>query len=128
MGELVSRPYDVNDADAYVEHLEHGLREAERLMREGRIPSTEDVYRYVDGVRAASRQIAGDAANARARGETTVVSRFERTAAEHAGTSSLGEHLGVLLEILEMRDAADLRKTDASRRVAEALKGGTFVE
>jgi hypothetical protein len=127
VGELITQPYTVEDGLAYLRHLEQAGREAERLVVEGRLPDTDEVAQHLRAVARAQERFQRDIAAAQARGETTVVSRFERSPSQHARLRAMAETVETLLEVLELRQAADLGHTDGSRRVARALRDAVLV-
>jgi hypothetical protein len=126
MGQLVSAPYDVAEGQEYASYIAHITSESERLLREGRLPESDGVHTYFDGLRMVLRQVRRDVELASARQETFAVSTFTMTAAEHTHLLSMNEGVRTLLEILEMRQAMELNRTPAVGRVAAAIVGGTF--
>ncbi len=128
MGELVTQPYNPAEGTEYADYLEHITREADRLRREGRLPDNETVLSFFDDVGLVIRKVREDASRAAARGDAEVVTRIEMTSADYRRLMSMNESMRTLLEILEMRAAVDMKRTDGTTRVATAVREGTFSE
>ena len=126
MGELVTKPYSTSDGTEYVAYLQHIISECERLTKEGRLPDDGSVLSFFDDVRMITAQVRGDVARAASRGEQQVVSRFQMTRGDHRRLTTMSESVGNLLEILELRGAVALHRTEGSIRAAEAVRTGQF--
>ena len=128
MGELVTQPYDPAEGAEYADYLEHISREADRLRREGRLPDNDTVMSFFDDVSVVVRKVREDARRGMANGDAQVVTRIELTPADYKRLMSMSESMRNLLEILEMREAIDMKRTDGTARVATAVREGTFSE
>ena len=124
----MTRPYDPAEGAEYADYLEHISTEADRLRGEGRLPDNDTVLSFFDDVRTVIRRVREDSSRARARGETEVVTRIELGAADYHRMMNMSESMGNLLEILEMRQAVDMKRTDGTVRVATAVREGTFTD
>jgi hypothetical protein len=128
MGRLVTKPYDPVEGAEYADYLEHISREADRLRREGRLPDNETVMSFFDDVRGVVQQVRDDSSRATARGERQVVTTIQLSSADYRRIMSMSESMGTLLEILEMRQAVDMKRTEGTTRVATAVREGTFLD
>lgn len=128
MGELVTRPYDPVEGAEYADYLEHISSEGDRLRREGRLPDNDTVLSFFEDVHRVIRQVRDDSTRARAHGEQQVITRIELGAADYRRMMDMSASMGTLLEILEMRQAVDMKRTDGTVRVATAVREGTFTE
>ena len=72
------------------------------------------------------RTVKRDVSTASARGEKTTATAISMTAEEHKRLISMSESMLNLLQILEMRKAVILDRTEAVGRVAGAIVGGAF--
>jgi hypothetical protein len=128
MGHLETKPYDAAEGKDYADYLEHIAGEADRLRRDGRLPDNDAVLEFFDDMRTVLRQVRADSARALASGDRQVVTRIEMTAAHHRRMMDMNESLGSLFEILEMRQAVDMKRTDRTARVATAVREGSYTE
>lgn len=128
MGTLVTQPYDPAEGAEYADYLEHISREADRLRREGRLPDNDTVLSFFDDVRGVISAVREDSSRARSRGEQQVVTTLTLSGADYRRMMSMSESMGTLLEILEMRQAVDMKRTEGTARVATAVREGTFSE
>lgn len=126
MGKFTTEPYAASDGAEYADYLQHILAESERLQRDGRLPDNEAVLMCFDSARVVMQQVRRDVTAAVARGEKTVVSTLAMTPAEHERMESMGESIGNLLEILELRKAVERRRTEGAGRVAAAVRDATY--
>lgn len=126
MGTLTSQPYDVAEGEAYCAYLERITGECRRLMTEGRMPDSETTDAFLSDVGRIVRQVRLDTATARSRGERTICSAISMTNEERKRLDSLSESMLNLLQILELRGAVVLDRTDAVSRVAAAFAGADF--
>ncbi|MCU1599479.1 MAG: hypothetical protein JWO22_188 [Frankiales bacterium] len=128
MGVLTTTPYTLEDGEDFVAYLTHVTQECDRLQAEGRIPSDEGISDFLDILKTLASQVRNDVARGRATGEQQLRTGLALTAAEYARTRSMTDSLRPLLEILELRDAVDLRRTAGAMRVASAVLEGTFTD
>ena len=126
MGTLTSKPYDVAEGVAYCDYLERIIRECRRLMSEGRMPDSDTTDAFLGDVGRIVRQVRLDVATAKSRGSRTVTSAITMTNEEHKRLDSLSESMLNLLQILELRKAVVLDRTDAIGRVASAFAEADF--
>lgn len=126
MGTLASQPYDVAEGAAYCEYLERITKECRRLMAEGRMPDSDTTDAFLSDVGRIVRQVRIDIGTARATGQKTLRSAVTMTEQEHKRLDSLSESMLNLLQILELRKAVVLDRTDAVGRVAAAFAGAEF--
>jgi hypothetical protein len=128
MGTLISQPYALADGQEYVGYLEHVIAESQRLIAEGRMPSDEGLVAFFEDAQHVLGQVRRDVNAATAAGQPTVQSHVDFTAQEYARYRAMGESARTLLEILALRDALVLNRTEAVARVADAFTGAQFVE
>lgn len=128
MGQLETKPYDVADGKEYTSYLQHICGEASRLRREGRLPDNEPMLEFFDDVDNVLEQILRDVARADGLGQGQVVTRIDMSAAHYRRLMSMSESLGNLFEILQIRQALDMKRTDGAARVAQAVREGTFTD
>ena len=127
-GHLETKPYAAAEGAEYADYLEHIAAEADRLRRDKRLPDNDAVLEFFDDMRTVLKQVRVDCARALARGERDVVTRIEMTAAHHRRMMNMNESLSSLFEILEMRQVVDMKRTEATTRVATAVREGTYTE
>ncbi len=128
MGFMVTAPYMPADGEEYVAYHRRLAGELARLQGEGRLPDDHGVSGFLADLKRIVSIVASDVTSARSRGETTIVSRFEMTASDFRRRRDMNDSLRNLLEILQMRKAVDMRRTEGAGRVADALGAATFVE
>jgi hypothetical protein len=127
MGTLISEPYSVVEGQEYVAYLDRVLGECQRLLREGRLPDAEGIVGFLEDAQPVLQRVRRDVAAATATGETTIRSNVDLTTQEYQRYQTMGESVRNLLEILEMRDALVLNRTESVARVADAFQRGEFV-
>src|SRR5205085_938670 len=110
----------------YVAYLERVLDECVGLAKEGRLPDTEEIARFLDVERDCLVQLRRDVRLAAARGDSQVVSEIPMDEQEHARMLAMNDTVANLLQILEYRDALELNRTEAVARVSKAILGGTY--
>ena len=128
MGTLISQPYALSDGQEYVGYLQHVINESQRLIGEGRMPSDEGLVAFFEDAQHVLGQVRRDVNAATAAGQTTVQSHVDFTSQEYSRYRAMGDSARNLLEILEMRDALVLNRTEAVARVADAFRDAQFVE
>jgi hypothetical protein len=126
VGRLVTCAFDVEDGQEYVSYLDRVLDECVALARQGRLPDTEEVSRFLDVERACLVQLRRDVGLAAARGDAQVVSEIPMDEQEHARMLAMNDTVANLLQILEYRQALELNRSDAVARVSKAILGGTY--
>jgi hypothetical protein len=126
MGRLTTCAYDVRDGQEYVAYMERVLEACEGLTREGRLPDTEEIARFIDVERASYVQLRRDVASALARNQSHVVSEIAMDEQDYTRMVAMNDTLVNLLTILEYRDALELNRTETIARVSDAIVGGTF--
>ena len=126
MGLLTSQEFDVAEGAAYCDYLERITKECRRLMAEGRIPDSDTTDAFLADVGRIVRQVRIDIGTAKATGQETIRSSVTMTNEEHKRLDSLSESMLNLLQILELRKAVVLDRTDAVSRVAAAFAGAEF--
>jgi hypothetical protein len=127
MGTLTSHPYDVSEGQEYAGYLDHVLTECHRLVREGRVPSDDGILAFLEHAAVVLRRVQADVASAGATGRSTIQSQVPMTPSEHQRYVTMNDSLRSLLEILELRDALALNRTEAVGRVSDAFLSGEFV-
>ena len=128
MGTLISQPYALVDGQQYIGYLEHVINESQRLIGEGRMPSDEGLVAFFEDAQHVLGQVRRDVNAATAAGQATVQSHVDFTAQEYSRYRAMGDSARNLLEILEMRDALVLNRTEAVARVADAFRDAEFVQ
>lgn len=126
MGSLTSQPYDVSEGKEYAAYLARVLGDCRQLMADKRLPESEGVLGFLDDAELVMRRVRIDTASAEGRGDATTRTSIAVTADEHQRILTMGESLLNLLEILELRKAINLNRTDAVARVANAFREGVF--
>ena len=126
MGRLVTRAFDVGDGQEYVTYLERVLEDCVGLAKEGRLPDTEEIARFLDVERDCLVQLRRDVRLAAARGDTQLVSEIPMDEQEHTRMLAMNDTVANLLQILEYRAALELNRTEAVARVSKAILGGTY--
>jgi len=127
MGTLISKPYSVVEGQEYAEYLDRVLGECRRLLREGRLPDAEGIVAFLDDAQLVLQRVRRDVAAASGTGAVSTQSRVDLSQQEYNRYLAMGDSVRNLLEILEMRDALVLNRTEAVGRVAEAFASGEFV-
>jgi len=128
MGTVITPSLAVDECQEYVDYLEHVVRESRRLMREGRLPSDDGVAAFLEDAQRVAHQLGREVAQARATGQHTVRGRVELARDGYRRLTTMSDNLRNLLEILEIREALVLNRTEAVARVATALSASEFVE
>ena len=126
MGTLVSKDFDVDEAQEWCEYLTRVTRDCHRLIDEGRIPATDELAAFLNDTQLVLGKVKSDVNAARAGGLKTTHSRIDMSPEEHRRIFSMNDSLLNLLQILEMRGAIKLDRTPAVGRVADALAQGSF--
>ena len=126
MGTLTSDEYDVDEAREWCAYLDRVTKECHRLMAEGRLPESDGVDGFLSDSGVVLQQVRMDIAAATGRGERTTRTAVRLTTEEYKRLLSMNESVLNLLQILEMRGAVVLDRSDAVGRVARAIIGGEF--
>jgi hypothetical protein len=127
MGTLTSTEYDIDEGEEWCNYFDRISRECRRLVTEGRMPDTDALDAFLADSAAVLRQVRLDVAAARGRGAKTTISQVSLTKEEYQRLIDLRESILNLLQILEMRGAVDLNRTEGVGRVVAALTtNGTF--
>lgn len=126
MGTLNTVEYDVAEAKQWCDYLDRVVGECRRLMTEKRVPESETLDAFLEDSKVVLRTVKRDVSAAMGRGEKTSRTAISMTAEEHKRLLSMSESMLNLLQILEIRKAVVLDRTDAVGRVAAAIVGGTF--
>lgn len=126
MGTLTSHEYDIAEGQEWCDYFDRVSGECRRLVSEGRMPDTEALDGFLADSAAVLHQVRKDVADARARGAKTTRTAVTLTNEEHKRLLSMRESVLNLLEILEMRGAVNLDRTEGVGRVVAALTTGPF--
>jgi hypothetical protein len=126
MGTLTSDEYDVEEGREWCAYLDRVTKECRRLIAEGRVPESEGLDGFLADSEVVLQQVRIDVASAASRGEKTITTSVRLTSEEYKRLLSMNESILNLLQILEMRGAVALDRSDAVGRVARAIIGGQF--
>jgi hypothetical protein len=127
MGTLISKPYDVTEGQEYAAYLDRVLGECRRLLREGRLPDGDGIVAFLDDAQLVLQCVRRDVAEAGASAQTTVRSELQLSKQEYDRYQTMGESILTLLQILEMREAVVLNRTESVARVADAFQSGEWL-
>jgi hypothetical protein len=127
MGTLISKPYVVSEGQEYAEYLDRVLGECRRLLREGRLPDGDGVVAFLDDAQLVLQCVRRDVADAGASGRTTIRSELQLSKQEYDRYQTMGDSILTLLQVLEMREALVLNRTESVARVADAFQAGEWV-
>ena len=126
MGTMTTLEYDVSDGQEWIDYFDRISVECRRLMAEGRMPDTEALDGFLADSSALLRQVRQDIATARSRGIKTTTTAVSLTAEEYRRLLDIRESVLNLLQILEMRGAVKLDRSEGVGRMVAALTTGTF--
>jgi hypothetical protein len=126
MGTLSTNEYDVAEAKQWCDYLDRIVGECRRLMTEKRVPESDTLDAFLEDSEVVLRTVKRDVSAAAARGDITARTDISMTSEEHKRLVSMSESMLNLLQILELRKAVVLDRTEAVGRVAAAIVGGTF--
>lgn len=126
MGTLTSDAYDVQEGREWCAYVERVSKECRRLIAEGRVPDSEGLDGFLADSGLVLQQVKRDVAAATGRGDKTVRTSVQLSPEEHKRLLNMNESILNLLQILEMRGAVSLDRSDAVGRVAGAIVGGQF--
>lgn len=126
MGTLTSDEYAVEEGREWCAYLDRVTKECRRLISEGRVPDSEGLDGFLADSGVVLQQVRMDVASAASRGEQTVRTAVRLSTEEYKRLLNMNESILNLLQILEMRGAVILDRTDAVGRVARAIVGGEF--
>lgn len=126
MGTLTSDEYDVEEGREWCAYFDRISKECRRLMAEGRMPDSEGIEGFLSDAGMVLHQVRADLAAASAKGEKTTRTSIRLSNEEYKRLTSMNESILNLLQILEIRGAVVLDRTDAVGRVARAIVGGHF--
>ena len=127
MGTLTTEPYDVAEGQEWCDYFERLITQCRRLIGEGRVPDTTGLDAFLAESAQVMHQVRRDVTAARAKGLATTRTVATMTTEEHKRMLSVSDSILNLLQILEMRGAVSLQRTDAVARVAAAIDAGAFV-
>jgi hypothetical protein len=123
---MTTLEYDISDGMEWCDYFDRISSECRRLMSEGRMPDTEALDGFLADSSALLRQVRQDVASARARGAKTTVSSISLTSEEYKRLLAMRESVLNLLQILEMRGAVKLDRSEGVGRMVAALTNGPF--
>ena len=126
MGTLTSHEYDVADAQEWCDYFDRISGECRRLVSEGRMPDTDALDAFLADSAAVLIQVKKDIGDARGRGAKSTRTSVSLSNEEHKRLLAMRESVLNLLEILEMRGAVKLDRTDGVARTVAALTTGTY--
>lgn len=126
MGTLSTQPYDVSEGQQWCDYFDRIISECRRLIAAGRMPDTEALDAFLSDSGGVLRQVRQDVVTARARGEQTTTTQVGLTNEEHKRLLAMSESILNLLQILEMRGAVQLDRSEAVGRVAASIVGGSY--
>jgi hypothetical protein len=124
---MTTLEYDVSDGQAWCDYFDRISGECRRLVAEGRMPDTEALDGFLADSAVLRRQVIADIASARARGAQTAVTTVSLTKEEYRRLIDIRESVLNLLQILEMRGAVKLERSEGVGRMVAALTNGAFV-
>jgi hypothetical protein len=126
MGTLTSHEYDIAEGQEWCDYFERVSVECRRLVSEGRMPDTDALDAFLADSAAVRIQVQKDIADARARGAKTTHTAVSLSNEEHKRLLAMRESVLNLLEILEMRGAVNLDRSEGVGRMVVALTTGAF--
>lgn len=126
MGTMTTLEYDVSDGEEWCEYFDRISRECRRLVNEGRMPDTEALDGFLVDSAALLRQVRHDVAAARRQGTSRTITSLSITKEEYKRLIDIRESVLNLLEILEMRGAVKLDRSDGVARMVAALTTGSY--
>ena len=127
MGTLTSHEYDIADAQEWCDYFERVSVECRRLVSEGRMPDTDALDAFLADSAAVRIQVQKDIAAARGRATKTTSTAVSLSNEEYKRLISMRESVLNLLEILEMRGAVNLDRSEGVGRMVAALTSGEFL-
>jgi hypothetical protein len=126
MGTMTTLEYDISDGQEWCDYFDRISVECRRLVTEGRMPDTEALDGFMADSAALLRQVRHDIVAAQGRGATTTTTAVSLTKEEYKRLIDIRESVLNLLQILEMRGAVKLNRTEGVGRMVVALTAGTF--
>lgn len=126
MGTMTTLEYNVSDGEEWCDYFDRINVECRRLVSEGRMPDTQALDGFLVDSAALRRQVRNDVTVARGRGATTTITEVSLTKEEYKRLIDIRESVLNLLQILEMRGAVKLDRTEGVGRMVAALTTGTY--
>ncbi|MGN6472095.1 MAG: hypothetical protein ACTHK4_00395 [Mycobacteriales bacterium] len=125
MSTFTTQPYQVQDANDFLNYMQRMMGEIARLQREGRVPDDTGTNSLLSFWRTLIAQVRTDVARAGSTSKKEITSSIPMTEAEYKRNWSMYDTLLQLLQILDMRDAVDLEASEGVMRVIGAMYKGT---
>ena len=126
MGTMTTLEYDISDGQEWCDYFDRIERECRRLVAEGRMPDTAALDGFLADSGELLRQVRHDIVSARGRGAKSTITAVSLTKEEYKRLIDMRESVLNLLQILEMRGAVKLDRTEGVGRMVVALTTGTF--
>jgi hypothetical protein len=126
MGTMTTLEYDISDGQEWCDYFDRIERECRRLVAEGRMPDTAALDGFLADSGELLRQVRHDIVTARGHGATSTTSSITLSTEEYKRLMDMRESVLNLLQILEMRGAVKLDRTEGVGRMVAALTQGPF--
>lgn len=126
MGMLTTLEYDVSDGEEWIAYFTRIEGECRRLVSEGRMPDTEALDGFLRDSTDLVRQVRHDVAAARQRGASTTTTSLSLSKEEYKRLIEIREHVLNLMQILEMRGAMKLDRSEGVGRMVAAITNGPY--
>ena len=123
---FTSMPYLPEDGREFLDYMQVVMKSMDRLRAEGRIPDDRGMDVLLAFWQDVTKQVRNDVNQAGSALQRPITSSLPMTAAEHQRIWAMFDTFYPLLEILEMRGAVDLARTDGVTRVVDSLYKGTL--
>lgn len=117
---LTTQPYLPADGREFLDYMPGVIQEMARLQGEGRVPNDEGVEGMLMFWRRAAAQVRMDVSKAGASNQPITTS-LPMTVGEYQRIWAMFDTIYPLLEILEIRGAVDMRRSEGVNRVVDAL-------
>jgi hypothetical protein len=128
MSTFTSQPYQVQDAQEFLDYMQRMMGEMARLQREGRVPDDTGTNTLLDFWRTMVTHVRSDAGKVSASSKTPITTSWEMTDSEYQRTWAHYDTILSLLEILDLRGALKLEASPGVMRVITALYKGKLAE
>jgi hypothetical protein len=123
---FTTQPYVPDDGREFGQYMQVVMKSMDRLRTDGRVPDDPGMDTLLAFWRAVTTQVKKDVDRADSVSQRPITTTLPMTAAEHQRIWAMFDTLYPLLEILEIRGAVDLRRTEGVTRVIDALYGGAL--
>jgi hypothetical protein len=123
---FTTEPYLPADGREFLTYMQVVMKSMDRLRADGRIPDDPGMDTLLAFWNNVTTQVKKDVDRAGPASQLPIRTSLPMTAVEHQRTWALFDTLYPLLEILEMREVIDLKRTDSVTRVIDALYEGSL--